>query len=50
MKPGFERQVKDTADKIITSEITYGETEAQTGAVFVCGHTGVKNPLQDPEC
>lgn len=33
MEPGFERQVEDVAEEAITSEMTYGETEAQRGAV-----------------
>lgn len=34
MEPGFERQVEGVAEAVITSEMTYGETEAQRGAVY----------------
>lgn len=34
MEPGFERQEEDVAEVVITSEMTYGETEAQRVAVY----------------
>lgn len=34
MGPGFERQVEDVAEEVITSEMTYGETKAQRETVY----------------